>query len=350
MKNYYDILGVAKGATDAEIKKAFRVLAQKYHPDKNGGNDSKFKEVSEAYAVLGNKEKRAQYDQFGHAGAGGFGRQGFGGFDFSQFQQGFGGVEFDLGDIFSDMFGGARGARTKRGSDIAMSIELSFTEAAFGVEKTLRLNKTVRCEACEGTGAHDKKTKTCSTCNGAGVVQEMRRTVLGTIATKRVCTACDGTGAVPEKACTTCGGAGVIKKTEELTVHIPAGISDGETLRVRGKGEALRGGEAGDLYVQVYVAAHKSFTRDGNHLRTTLDIKITDALLGTKREIETLDGTIELHIPSGTSDGDVLRVKGKGIGEKNVRGDLLVRMRIDIPQKLSRKEKKLVEELRTAGL
>lgn len=353
MKDYYQILGVSKSATDAEIKKAFRQKAQQYHPDKNGGDETKFKEVSEAYAVLGNKEKRAQYDQFGSAGQGGFGGQGFGGFDFSQFQQGFGngaGFEFDLGDIFSDMFGGSRGRRARRGNDIAVDVELSFKDAAFGVKRTITLNKKKICDVCDGSGAENKETTICEQCGGSGVVSEARRTVLGMMNTQRECPTCHGLGAIPKKTCSVCKGEGIVHAKEELSVHIPAAIANHETLRVRGKGEAIRGGEPGDLFIRVHVEASKDFVRDGNNLHTIAHIKISDALLGTKLDIKTLDGDIVLSVPSGTEHGDTLRVKGKGIGEENARGDLLVRIYIDVPKKLSRKAKKLIEELQEEGI
>lgn len=354
MKNYYEILGVAKSATDAEIKKAFRSLAQKYHPDKKTGDEAKFKEVSEAYAVLGDKKKRAEYDTYGRTFAGGGSQQGgFGGFDFSQFQQGYGSghVEFDLGDIFSEVFGGGR-PRTKRGRDISMDLELEFTDAAFGVTRTVLLNKVSTCRECDGTGAKDKtKLKTCDTCNGNGTVRETRRSVLGTFSSTRECGSCAGTGKVPEESCKRCSGEGVVQQQEEIQLTIPAGISNGEMIRLPGKGEAVRGGQAGDLYIKIHVKPHEHFVRSGNDLRMNLNIKLTDALLGSTYTIPTLEKDIELKIPAGIAHGEVLRVPKKGIPRENgSRGDLLVSVRIDLPNRLSRNAKKLVEELQKEGL
>ena len=354
MKDFYAILGVDKSASDADIKKAFRALAQKYHPDKKTGDEAKFKEVSEAYAVLGDKKKRAEYDAYGRTFAGGAGgHAGFDGFDFSQFQQGFGGnqVEFDLNDIFSEVFGGGR-QRERRGRDISMDMELDFTEAAFGLQRTVLLNKVGYCADCEGTGAADKDDlKTCETCNGNGSVRETRRSLLGTFTSERICSICTGSGKVPKHPCKTCSGEGVHKHQEEITLDIPAGIDNGEMIRLPGKGEAVKGGRAGDLYIKVHVRPHDVFVRSGRDLRMDLSVKLTDALLGATYTIPTLEKSIELKIPAGITHGETLRVPKKGIpNDTGARGDLLVRVTIDLPKTLSKNAKKLVTELKNEGI
>ncbi|QSH39593.1 molecular chaperone DnaJ [Candidatus Kaiserbacteria bacterium] len=358
MKDYYQILGLQKSATDSEIKKAFRALAQKYHPDKKTGDEARFKEASEAYAVLGDKKKRAEYDTYGRTFAGGGQQQGasFGGFDFSQFQQGFGGgadgVEFDLGDIFSEVFGGGGRSQARRGRDISMDLELDFKDAAFGIERTVLLNKVGYCSECEGSGAKDKRdVKTCTTCNGKGSVHETRRSVLGTFTSARECKECHGIGKIPKTPCKTCKGKGVLQKQEEIKLAIPAGIDNGEMIRLMGKGEAVQGGTAGDLYIKIHVRPHKDFVRSGKDIRMSLNVKLTDALLGSTYTIPTLEKNVDLKIPAGITHGEVLRIKGKGIPrEDSSRGDLLVAVHIDLPKKLSRSAKKLIEGLRDAGI
>jgi len=353
MKDYYQILGVSKDASDAEIKKAFRALAQKYHPDKKGGDETKFKEVSEAYAVLGDKKKRAEYDAYGRSYASG--AHGFDGFDFSQFQQGFGsdGFEFDLGDIFSEIFGGRRGGtRARRGRDISMDIELDFEEAAFGVKRTVLIHKQSYCTSCDGTGATSKETITCTTCNGRGTIRETRRSILGTFTSQRPCDTCYGTGSVPKEPCATCAGSGVADRQEEIAITIPPGVDNGEVIRLAGRGEAVPHGVAGDLYIKIHVRPHKVFTRSGRDIRMTLNVKLTDALLGATYTIPTLEHKdVALKIPPGISHGETLRVAGKGIPhETHGRGDLLVTVHIDFPKKLSKNAQKLVEELRKDGI
>lgn len=353
MKDFYAILGVEKSATDADIKKAFRALAQKYHPDKKTGDEAKFKEVSEAYAVLGDKKKRAEYDAYGRTFAGGTGRAGFDGFDFSQFQQGFGGggVEFDLGDIFSEVFGGAR-QRERRGRDISMDLELDFKDAAFGIKRTVLLNKVAYCKTCEGSGAKNKEElKTCASCNGNGRVRETRRSLLGTFTSERVCGVCTGTGKVPKDTCKTCAGEGVQKLQEEIALDIPAGIDNGEMIRLPGRGEAVKGGTAGDLYIKIHVRPHETFVRSGRDIKMDLNVKLTDALLGAHYTIPTLEKNIELKIPAGITHGETLRVPKKGIAKDNgTHGDLLVRITIDLPKSLSRNAKKLITELKNEGI
>ncbi|PCI28307.1 molecular chaperone DnaJ [Candidatus Kaiserbacteria bacterium] len=342
MKDHYQTLGIERGATDSEIKKAFRTLAQKYHPDKKGGNESKFKEASEAYAVLGNKKRRAEYDTGGQSFNGG-------GFDFSQFQQG--GVDIDLGDIFGEMFGG-RQQRARRGRDISMDIELDFKDAAFGVDRSVLITKTSYCSECDGSGAKDpKETKTCSTCNGHGSVKETRRSMLGTFTSNRECSDCNGTGKIPKVVCKKCKGHGVLNQQDEINLSIPAGIDNGEMIRLPERGEAIKNGKAGDLYVKVHVRPHKDFIRNGSDLRMNLKIKMTDALLGATYSIPTLEKEIDLKIPAGVTHGEILRIAGKGIPkERSGRGDLLVTIQINLPKKLSKSAKKLVEELKSEGI
>lgn len=356
MKDYYKTLGVEKNASQDEIKKAFRKLAHQHHPDK-GGDEVKFKEANEAYQVLSDEKKRAEYDTYGSVG----GNQGFGGqggFDFSGFQGGFNGQGFegvDLNDIFGSFFGGGRGngARAKRGADISVDIELSFKDAIFGVERTIALTKHATCATCSGSGAKPgTKMKECATCKGKGRIQEAVRTIMGTFMQERVCSHCQGTGKVPEEKCTTCKGAGVVRKEEKYTVKIPAGIQNGEMVRLAGAGEAVQGGSPGDLYVRIYVTPHKVFKREGHNLVMDLNVKLTDALLGAEHAVETLDGSIMVKIPRGISSGEVLRVRDKGVpfdqsGKR--RGDLLIRVDIKTPAKFSRAAEKLVEELRKEG-
>ncbi len=356
MKDYYKILGLEKGASEDEIKKAFRTLAHKYHPDKKGGDEAKFKEASEAYAVLSDKKKRAEYDTYGKTFSGG----GAGGFDFSNFAQGFGGfqgfqdgqgVEFDLGDIFGEFFGGG-GRRSKRGRDISMDIEIPFRDAIFGTERRVLISKVSACTTCDSTGAKKgTKMKTCATCNGKGQIHESRSTFFGSFTSARQCPACHGRGQAPETPCTSCGGAGVSKREEEILVTVPAGAEHGEMIRMPGRGEAAPGVPAGDLYVKLHVRADKNFTRDGSHLITTLPIKVTDALLGGEYTLETLDGDATVTVPVGVSHGEMIRVRGKGVPiGRSGRGDLLVRVHIEFPKKLSKEAKQLIEELRKEGL
>lgn len=353
-KDYYKILGVEKNASKEEIKKAFRKLAHQYHPDKNSGDEIKFKEASEAYSVLSDDQKRQQYDTYGSAfgSQGGAGGAGFGGFDFSGFAQNGQGFEFDLGDIFGEFFGGRGSERTRRGRDISVDIELAFSEAIFGVEKKISLTKTSKCTVCNATGAKPgSKMKTCPTCNGKGKVQEARRSILGTFSTTKTCGTCHGAGQVPEEKCIECKGAGVLDKQQDLTVKIPPGMENDEIIRLSGAGEAVANGIPGDLYIKVHVIEHPLFVKEGFNILTNLTIKLSKALLGGEEKIETLDGEITLKIPNGISHGEVLRVRSKGVpNEKGKRGDLLVRISVDIPKKLSRNANKLVEELKKEGL
>ncbi len=358
------MLGVDKNASQDDIKKAFRTLAHKYHPDKKGGDEAKFKELNEAYSVLSDEKKRAQYDTYGQAfngsggpsgGFGGQSGQGFGGFDFSQFTQNGAGFEgFDFSDVLNDFFGGARGGkgRARRGRDISVDLELSFEEAVFGVEKKVRLNKTATCDTCKGNGGEPgTEFTTCATCKGKGKIQEMRGTVFGSFATERVCETCYGQGKLPKEKCKTCKGAGVLKKEQEIKIQVPAGIESGEMVRMTGGGEAISGGQTGDLYIKMHVRPHATFKKDGQNLTTDLTVKLSDAILGTERTIKTLDGSINVKIPEHVSFGEVLRVRNQGVpDERGKRGDLLIRIIIELPKKLSKETRKLMEDLRKEGI
>jgi len=358
-KDYYNTLGVDKKATQDDIKKAFRKLAHKHHPDK-GGSDEKFKEITEAYSILSDEKKRREYDAYGQAFPGGGpqqgGGQGFGGFDFSQFQQGFGngGADFDFGDIFGDIFNGGRSqARTPRGRDISIDLEIPFKDAVFGTTRTVLIGKVSTCDVCKGNGAKPgTELETCKTCNGSGSVHEVRNTVFGQMASTRPCTACDGIGKIPKEKCPNCKGHGVLRKEVEMKITIPAGIDNGEMIRLPQQGEAVKTGVAGDLYVKVHVKPHPTFRRDGSNLLMDLPVKLTDALLGTTVSIETLEGKmLEVKIPVMKRAEELLRVRGKGIPMGgSSRGDLIIRLEVALPQKLSGKAKKALEELKTEGL
>lgn len=337
MKDFYHILGVAKSASQEEIKQAFRKLAHKYHPDKSGGDEAKFKEINEAYQVLGDPKKRAQYDQFGSAA---FENGGFGGAG-----QGFSGFE-DLGDIFGDIFGGGQHERTRRGGDIQIDTEITFKEAVFGTEKTMTLTKPSMCERCGGNGGEPGTgMETCRTCRGSGVEAFLQRTFFGNIQTKRTCGTCQGSGELAKKACTTCRGEGVERKNRSLVVTIPAGVEDGSVLRVRGEGEYVKGGKAGDLLIRLFVKSDIRFTREGADLRSEVKIGFTQAALGATIDAETIDGKVELHIPSGTQSGTQFRLRGKGVQTSRGRGDQIVTVHVVTPKKLDKKQKKLLEEL-----
>jgi molecular chaperone DnaJ len=363
MKNYYDILGIQKSASEEEIKKAFRKLAQKYHPDKKGGDEAKFKEASEAYAVLSDQKKRAEYDTYGKTFAGGApggnSGAGFGGFDFSNFQQGFGGqngqnVEFDLGDIFGDIFGASEGGSSRgqaRGRDISIDIELTFRESIFGAERRVLISKMAVCEVCSGSGAKKgSKMATCKTCNGKGELRETRNTFFGNFTSARLCPTCNGKGEVPETPCDTCHGDGILKRQEEIHIAVPAGVQDGEMIRMPGRGEAAKGGGSGDLYVKLHVKKDVAFTRDANNLLTALPIKLTDALLGGEYRIRTLDGEEVVKVPAGIVHGEIIKVRGKGVPNARARGDLLIRIDIEFPKKLSKTARDLIDKLRAEGL
>ncbi|MFM2357403.1 MAG: hypothetical protein RJA61_140 [Candidatus Parcubacteria bacterium] len=358
MKNYYDILGVSKDTNKEDIKKAFRKLAHKYHPDKKDGDEAKFKEVNEAYSILSDDKKRAEYDTYGRvfSGGGGAGPQSgdFGGFDWSSFTQGGAGFDFDLGDIFGNIFGGGgKREQVRRGRDISIDIELSFEESIFGAERKVLLNKTSECDTCKGTGAASgSEMISCTTCNGKGSVREARRSLIGNIMTTRTCDVCHGVGKIPKKPCSDCHGAGVLKKEKEISIAIPAGIDDGEMVRIARNGEAVAHGTPGDLYVKLHVKKHSIWRKEGHDLVTDLKIKLSQALLGGEHLLKTLDGEITLKIPEQVGFGEILRVKGKGVPHEKSknRGDLLIKIHIELPHKLSKSARKLVEELQKEGM
>jgi molecular chaperone DnaJ len=368
MKNFYEILGIDKKASKDEIKKAFRTLAHKYHPDKKGGNADKFKEISEAYTVLSDDQKRSQYDMYGQTFAGAAGAQNGGfqgnwedimrqtGFDFSGFggqsQGGFSAEGFDLGDIFGEFFGGNRRSRVKRGRDISIDIELEFSEAVFGVERAILLNKISVCDVCNGNGGKKgTETVTCNTCNGKGKIREMKRSIFGSIEMTKTCETCGGSGKMPKEKCQICDGLGILKKEEEIKIKIPAGLDNGEMIRMTGGGEAVKGGTPGDLYIKTHIKKHKTFRKEGNDLIMNLDVKLSDALLGAKIDIQTLDGLSTLHIPEGINTGDILQIKGKGIpSQGRSRGDILVHVRVALPKKLSRSAREAIEKLKEEGM
>ncbi len=358
-KDYYETLGVERKATKDDIKKAFHKLAHKYHPDKKGGDEAKFKEVNEAYQTLSDEQKRREYDTYGHtfSGGGPSAGQGFEGFGGGFGGQGFDGV--DLGDIFNDFFGGgfatnSAGARVERGSDISIDIEVSFLESVTGAQRKVVLGKTLQCDTCSGSGAKPgTKMKKCATCNGKGKINEVRRSFLGTFSTSRVCDACRGKGEIPEEKCKVCGGIGVQKKQEEIAIAVPPGIQDGEMIRMSGRGEGVAHGIAGDLYVKIHVKTHALYHREGNNLVMDLDVKLSDALLGATYTSQSLDGKpMDIKIPEGVKFGDVLRMKEKGIpSTRGGRvGDLLINIHIKTPTRLSGKAKKLIEELKQEGI
>ncbi len=308
MKDYYAILGVEKTASADDIKKAFRKLASKYHPDKKEGDEAKFKEISEAYAVLSDAKKRAEYDTYGRSYSGmGGARPGWNG-------GASGGVEFDLNDIFegfSDMFGGfgGRGAPARaRGRDISIDIEISLKESVFGITRKVLLTKNNVCATCEGSGADKKAGVTsCTTCNGNGKIRETRQSILGTFTTVRECNVCDGRGSIPKVPCKDCGGRGVLKSEEEIEIVIPAGIENGEMIRMTGRGEAVRNGTPGDLYLSVHLRKHPDFEVKGRDLTMTSKVDMFTAVLGGKIEVSTLKGKVDLKIPPGTQGGAKFR-------------------------------------------
>jgi molecular chaperone DnaJ len=355
-KDYYEILGVEKGATKEDIKKAFHKLAHKYHPDKGGGDAEKFKELSEAYSVLSDDKKRAEYDSygrtFGDSGMGGF--NGAQGFDFSQFQSAFqNGFGFDFGDVFSDIFAGAGGStRTRRGRDISIDLEIPFKDSIIGTKRSVLLAKVAQCETCKGSGAEPGTSlETCPQCNGSGKVHETSNSIFGSITMVQPCRQCMGRGKIPKEKCHTCRGEGVYRKQEEVEIVIPAGIEGGEMIRLTGAGEAISGGSPGDLYVKIHVIPDQRFKKDGPNLITELSVKLSDALLGAEYKVPTLDGDENVTIPPGVTHGEMLRVKGKGVpSARGRRGDLFVRIKITLPQKLSRSARNLIEKLREEGI
>ena len=350
-KDYYKILGVSKDAAKEEIKKAYRNLAHKFHPDKQGGDEAKFKEINEAYQVLGDDKKRAQYDQFGanfdFSQGGPFG--GYSGEGFEDIYKNFQG--FDFGDIFDSFFGGGAKTRTKRrGSDIAVDLELTLEEAAFGIKKNVELRKMNICSVCGGSGAEPgTKFKNCAVCNGTGKIQLQSRILFGTFTKVSPCPECHGEGKTPEISCGNCKGLGSIKETRSIEINIPAGINNEGIIRIEREGEAgERGSVPGDLYIRVYVKPHKHFKRKGDDIYFDLEISFTQAVFGDKIEMPTLYGNIFFKIPEGVESGELIRLKDKGVKRlsRPGKGDMYIKIKIKTPKKLSRKAKKLLEELK----
>ena len=359
-RDYYDVLGVDKSASDAEIKSAFRKLAKKYHPDLNKEPDAaeKFKEVQEAYEVLGDEQKRKTYDQFGSAAfdnnAGGNPYGNYGGFNTS----GFGFEDINLDDILSNMFGsgfgfggGRRKNRPQKGDDILYRMNISFKEAVFGCKKDITLDLTEECSECSGKGGFNPMT--CSTCGGTGRVRRNQSSLFGAFVSETTCPDCSGTGEIFERRCTDCRGKGHVTNRKTITVTIPEGVDTGSRVRIKGKGEAgINGGENGDIFVEFIVKEDELFERDDHDIYMTLPINIAEATLGAEKEVPTLDGTIILTIPSLSQTNDKLRVKGRGVPYQGStkRGDLYIVLEVVMPSKLDKKQKKLLEELAETNL
>ncbi len=353
-RDYYEILGVAKNAGEDEIKKAYRKLAIKYHPDKNPNDKSsedKFKEAAEAYEILSNPEKKQRYDQFGHAGVNGAGGAG-----------GFGGGGMNMDDIFSqfgDIFGGAFGGfggggrsggrRVAKGTNLRVKVKLNLKDIANGVEKKIKVNKHVACKTCSGSGARNGQFDTCKTCNGTGAITRVQQTILGAMQTQSTCGVCGGEGRVVKDKCNTCHGDGIVREEEVISINIPAGVAEGMQLSMNGKGNAApRGGINGDLLIVIEEEDHPELKREGNHLIYSLSISFPDAALGTSVEIPTIDAKAKIKIEPGTQSGKVLRLKGKGLPDINSygRGDLLVEISVFTPSQLSAEERKTLEDLK----
>ena len=348
-RDYYDVLGVSRGASDEEVKKAYRKLAMKYHPDRNPGDKSaedRFKEASEAYQILSDAERRAQYDRFGHAAfeQGG----GFGGFEFSG-----AGFEDIFSDIFGDIFGGGRGrgrSRARRGEDLRYDLRIKFEEAVFGVEKVISVPRLARCDACSGKGTKDGSARTtCAACQGTGQLRFQQ----GFFTIAKTCGQCGGQGTIIKDPCRSCGGSGVMQKTQTLNIKIPPGVDAGSRLKLRGEGEAGHGGgHAGDLYVVIDVEEHPLFTRRGNDIVCEVPISFPQAALGAEVDVPTLDGKLKMKIPHGTQSGNVLRLRGKGAPDLRGggRGDQLVQVVVETPRKLTARQRELLEEFaRSSG-
>ncbi len=357
-RDYYEVLGISKNAGADEIKKAFRRLAIQHHPDKEGGDETKFKEINEAYEVLKDSSKRQRYDQFGHAGVGnsaasdGNSYSGFGGggqninFDFG---------DLGLGDIFENFFGsnGARAGRQQRRSrDIETRVDISFEDAVFGTEVPLSLNIDDTCSHCNGTTVEPGHSlKACPVCRGSGQVVTVTRTIFGNVQQATVCQHCKGTGKIPEKVCSVCHGKGTQRKAQQLTLKIPAGIDDGVAIRLHQKGEAIAHGPKGDLYVNVRVKPHKHFAREGDLILSEEHVHMVNAALGTEMDVETVDGPIRMKIPAGTQSGTDFKLSGHGVPQlkTGVRGAHIVTIIIDIPTKLTKQQKELLEAFKQAG-
>ena len=367
-EDLYKTLGLKKDASDTEIKAAYRKAALKWHPDKHKGEkgaEDKFKEINQAYEVLSDKQKRQQYDTFGSTGgAGGFpggggapgGGAGFGGFDFSGFS---GGEASGFADIFESFFGGGggRSGRKKggrmRGNDIETHIKITFQEAVFGCEKELEITKADVCNKCEGKGAEPGSSiVSCGSCNGTGEIRSIRNTLLGQVSTSRVCDECNGEGKVPDKKCSVCHGTTRVRSTERVKSKIPAGVDNGSTIRLSGKGEGgIKGGESGDLYITLQVEPSKRFVRSRQDIHSVINLHLVQAVLGAEISVDTLYGAEKIKIPAGTEEGKVFKLSGKGVARigTDSKGDHLVKVKLEVPKKLSRKEKDLYSQLAEEG-
>lgn len=350
-RDYYEVLGVSKTASADEIKKAFRKAAVQHHPDKEGGDETKFKEINEAYEVLKDQQKRQRYDQFGHAGVGGASGGGYsGGNPFEGFDRQ--NVHFDfgdggLGDIFGQFFGGGqqRSQGPRRGRDVEARIQLTFEEAVFGVEETISLDMDDECTHCKGTTVEPGHSmKVCDTCKGAGQQTRVMNTIFGAIQQAITCETCNGKGKVPEKVCTVCHGKGTERRKQAIKLKVPAGIDDGATIRLKERGEAIGDGARGDLYVHIRVKAHKKFTREGDLILSEEHIGMVDATLGTEIDVETVDGTVRMKIPAGTQSGTDFKLSGHGVPHLRAdkRGAHIVSIIVDTPTKLTKKQKELL--------
>ena len=367
-RDYYEVLGVSKNATAAEIKSAYRKKAKELHPDLNKDDphaEERFKEVQEAYSVLSDENKKKMYDQFGHAGVGGAaGSPGAGGFGgFSNFE----GADFDFGDIFDSIFGGAgggfggfsnfgggsrsRASRATRGSDILMQMDLDFEEAVYGCEKKFNLDVVEDCSECHGNGGFDREE--CSTCHGQGTITSQQQTILGSFMSRTTCPDCNGTGRTYKRKCKECNGRGKVTKNKKITINIPAGINTGDRQRVSGKGNpGTNGGENGDLYIEFVVGEHDYYQRNNDDIYLEVPLTLTEAILGCKKEIPTIQGNVKLNVSAGTNSGDKQRIKGKGINNEYRRhkGDMYVIFKVYTPKRLSREQKSLIEKLSKTSL
>lgn len=357
-RDYYEVLGIGKNASADEIKKAFRKQAVKHHPDKEGGDEAKFKEINEAYEVLKDPAKKQRYDQFGHAGVGGSGGggnpfEGFGGFGGQGQNINFDFGDMGLGDIFSSFFGGSgggqRSGRQARGRDLETNITISFEDAVFGTEVELSLDLEDTCDHCKGTTAEPGyEMKTCDQCDGSGQVVHVMRTMFGNIQQATVCPKCKGKGKIPEKECSVCGGKGTKRKKQEIKLKVPAGIDDGATIRLREHGEAIANGPKGDLYVNVRVKPHKKFTREGDLILSEETVNMVDAALGTEIEVDTVDGPVKMKIPAGTQSGTDFKLSGHGVThlKRETRGAHIVTINVETPTKLSKQQVELLEQFK----
>ena len=354
-RDYYEVLGVDKGASDDEIKKAFRRKAIELHPDKEGGDEAKFKEAGEAYEVLKDAQKRQRYDQFGHAGVGGAAGGGGNPFAGQNINFDFGDLG-DMGDIFSSFFGGGGGRSRRRqparGRDIEMALELDFEEAVFGVETEVKLNLNDTCEHCNGTTVEPgHELKNCETCKGSGQEVRVSQTIFGNIQQAVTCQTCQGKGKIPEKECSVCKATGVQRKDKNVKIKIPAGIYDGAIIRLKGYGEATANGAKGDLFVNIQVRAHKEFTREGSLILSNVHVDMISATLGTEIEVNTVDGPVKMKVPAGTQSGTDFKLSGHGVPhmKNSSRGAHIVTVMVDTPTKLNKKQKDLLMQLRDSN-